>query len=237
MNKLFIVLLFAPLAFLPVGLSAVVLSEIDFDGAFADDVAGNDSQITSNAAVTYFNSGTEAYRFRALGSWVYSDIGGTTVAVNDDLRNSGIFTSTTRIEGLLHNAAPGETYTITSIEIDVLTANNNTFWDFGYRTSAGVDTLISGVEIASQSAGDGITTYAITGLDLTATDSGRDWNTSVGLRLIFHEPDGTNSDNLGIAAIRFVGTSSVVPEISTYAFISGSIFLIVAMIARRKNDC
>ena len=220
--------------------SAVTLVELDFSGSGAASTIGSaDSQFTViNSAVTFDASGvpfTANGGALSTGGWNYDGTG--TALANNDLFTGSNFGSPTRLDFDLGQAATGETYTITSVEIDIRASNRpGTNWEFMYRDTSSANQILAGGAIPTQSGTDPIGTYSINigGAGLTATDSSTDWLVGNGLRFAFYEADGAGpSDNLQIDAIRIIGTSSV-PEPSAYALIGGLFALSSVMVRRRR---
>lgn len=203
--------------------AAPILVEVDFSGTGGGSVgafASSDPQFTvKDPAVTF-----GAPAFSAIGggsgtsAWTYDGTG--TAAANPDLHTASTFGAPTRFDVDLGLATTGDAYTITSVEIDVRASNSaGTNWDFMYRKASDSSTVIvPGGAIAVQSGADPVTTYVIdvTAEGLIASDAATAWVTSgTGkLRFGFYEANGAvaPSDNLQIDAIRFLGTSTAVPE-------------------------
>jgi hypothetical protein len=207
-------ILAAPLLFVSAQ-AAVTLVEIDFSGTAPNQV-GTFTQ--ANSQFTVFSSLISSASLAAIGggsstaSWVYDGTG--TAATNTDLHTASTFGGPTRLDLDLGLATTGANYTITTIEIDVRASNSTgTTWEFGYRRASDNTTHTVGAQtITVQSGANPITTYSINlvSQNLTADDTSRAW-TSGGtgnLRFLFFESNGTNNDNLQIAAIRAIG----VPE-------------------------
>ena len=184
----------------------------------ANPIASSDSQFTVvNSAVTFQdpintlhliggNSLTSAWQY--IGNAGTAD-GDLTSAYATDLHSASTFGAPTRFDLDLGTAAAGQSYTITSVEIDVTAASADTYhWDFMYKDLSGKNQIISGGNIAIQTAAGGTRTYKITGLNLTATDSTTDWNTIHELRFAFWDSAGSeDKDNLRIHAIRVIGNT------------------------------
>lgn len=224
------------LALFSASASAVTLVELDFSGSGGiGNIASTDSQFTTNSAVTFDDTATAFTAIggsAGVGGWNYDGTGAA--AANNDLFTSSNFGSTTRFDVDLGLAATGQTYTITSVEIDIRASNSaGTNWDFMYRDTNGVNQILSGGAITVQGGTAPRTTYSITiAGGLVATDSAVAWNTGNELRFAFYEANGTGADNLQIDAIRFIGTT--IPEPSAYAMIAGMLALSWVATRRRK---
>jgi len=218
--------------------AAVTLAEIDFSGtggSAVGNIGSSNGQFTiKNSAINFtgvtLNSvgGTSS-----TASWVVDSTG--TAAANTDLFTSASFGSPTRLDLTLGLASVGQTYTISSVEIDIRAATTSASWVFGYRKASDSSTPLVGTQtITPQSGTDPITTYTIdlTAQGLTATDSATSWVTggTGGLRWAFFEPTATGNDNFQVAAIRVIGT--VVPEPSS-AILLGSLAAL-GLVKRRR---
>lgn len=216
MKTLLALALLLPLA----PLSAVTLAEVDFSGGpgAVGTITSSDSQFTLSSLVSS-GSLTAVGGSAGTAGWVYDGTG--TAAANTDLHVASTFGGPTRFDLDLGTAASGQSYSITSVEIDVRASNSaGTTFQFGYRDLTSTTQLIGAVSIATQSGTDPISTYSIdlSSEGLSATDSAVNWTTggTGNLRFFFYEPTGTGNDNLQIDAIRVIG----IPEPSSALLIA-----------------
>lgn len=222
--------------------AAVTLVEVDFSGSGGVGTIGSaDSEFTvKDAAVTFDDTATTLNAIGgsvSTGGWNYDGTGAA--AANNDLHIGSTFGGPTRFDLDLGVAASGQSFTITSVELDIRASNQaGTTWEFGYRKSSDSTTVLIGSQtIPTQSGADPIATYSIdlTGENLTATDSTTAWDTggSGELRWLFYEPTGTNADNFQVDAIRIIGTVAV-PEPSSSVLLVGGLLGLVVM--RRRTS-
>lgn len=218
----------APLA------SAVTLVEIDFSGAGAVGTFNqSDSQfVTTDPALTSGILTSVSGSSGTAAAWVYDGTG--SAATNTDLFTVTTFGGPSRLDVELGLAAPGQSYTITSVEVDIRAAASTPTWEFGYRKTSDNSTVLLGAQtISSQSGLDPVSTYTIdlSSENLTADDTTSSWvlGGSGKLRWLFFESDGSNNDNLQVDAIRIIGT--VVPEPSSLLL---ALLSLPALVRRRR---
>ena len=214
--------------------ATVTLAEIDFAGSATTAIPSTNAQFTvKNPAIDFTSTQLTLIGGSAgTSGWGYDGTG--TAAANTDLHTASTFGGPSRFDLNLGFANSGQSYTISSVEIDIRAANTSASWELGYRDTGNVTHLVGLKTIGTQSGSNPITTYSIdlTGEGLTATDSTLSWiNDGTGnLRWLFYEADGTNNDNFQVDAIRVIGT--VVPEPGT-PLIIGALSL-VGLIRRRR---
>ncbi len=216
--------------------SAITLVEVDFSGTGGTQVgsiASSNSQFTvKNSAVTFETPSTALVSVGGANStanWVYDSTGAA--ATNTDLFTGSSFGSPTRFDLNLGLASSGNSYSVTSVQIDVRAAATSPTFEFWYRNSSTAANIMSGsTVIASQLSTAVITTYTINTAGISATDSTSTFDRSTGLRFAFYESTGTNNDNLQIDAIRVIG----VPEPTTAVMLLGGAGLLTLLRRRRK---
>lgn len=216
---------------------AVVLVEVDFSGTAPNQVgtiASSSTQFTIKNSAVDFSSVTVGAigGVSSTANWVYDGTG--TAAANTDLHTASTFGAPTRFDLALGTAVADQSYTITSVEVDIRASANDVTWEFGYRKASDNSTVLVGSQtISAQTGANPISTYTInlTGENLIATDSSMTWVTSGtgNLRWNFFEPTATGNDNFQVDAIRVIGT--VVPEPG--AVLLGS-FGLLALLRRRR---
>lgn len=215
--------------------ATVVLAEIDFSGSgAAGAIASSDAQFTVKNAAIDFTSTQLAIIGGANSTATWSYDGTGTAIANIDLHTASTFGNPTRLDLNLGFANTGQSYTITSVELDIRAANTSASWEFGYRDTSNTTHLVGLQTITTQSGLNPVTTYSIdlTSESLTATDSLLSWvNSGTGnLRWEFFESTATGNDNFQIDAIRVIGT--VVPEPTT-PLLLGSLS-ILGLLRRRR---
>ncbi|BCX47634.1 hypothetical protein HAHE_15420 [Haloferula helveola] len=207
---------------------AATLLELDFSGSGAvGSFNSTDAQFTTVDPVFAGSPVISTIGGSAgTASWVYDGTG--TAATNPDLHTASTFGGPSRIDLALGVASTGQSYTITSIEIDIRASNSTgTTWEIGYRKPDTSTVLLGSQPISVQGGTDPLGTYSIdlSGESLTATDSTLAWveGGTGNLRLLFHEPTSTGNDNFQIAGIRVIGTA--VPEPTLLALVAPALLL------------
>ncbi len=227
--------------------SADILFNLDFSGTAGQavgvstptgNIAKTNSQFTFvNPAITFVN---DAQAVKAVNSWVYDGTGNAAAQATILNTASANFGSTSRFDAGLSFAAPGFTYTITSLELD-MRANNeaNARFAAGFRDLGGTGVTFGEIALATHS-GAAPMSYSIdvTSLNLFATSSTTSFGNAAsdGIRFLFRKNgDTAGGDNFQVDAIRLIGTVTPVPEPGSFLLTAiGGVFGFMAY-RRRRN--
>jgi hypothetical protein len=140
------------------------------------------------------------------GSWQIDSISASQKSVYcSDLYTSRVFGSPSRIDLNLGLASSGKRYEVTEVAVDV-SQNGGTPVTFSLGCIAGgITNFSSNVTVSANSTG--IYAINVKDLNLWANDASTSWDKTKGLRLVFWETNGTNTDSLCIDQIMIGGNS------------------------------
>lgn len=204
-----------------VSASAATLLDINFSGtpnSVFSTITLSDSQIEYiNPGVT-FSSDVLIPRGGTLGTvqWIYNSTG--TGLLQTDLYHAQNTSGPTRLDLYPNLAATGFSYTISTIEVDVINSGNI---DVSFQAAKFIGaTKYDGTSITTVTPGStGTFSLNVSDLNLTADDVAFNWNNANGLRVAFWSAGVDNANTFEISSIRLVGT--VVPEPKTSALLLG----------------
>ncbi len=190
------------------------LMEIDFNSPIGGTA---DAQIrTTNARLAAVSP---AVTF-ATTNWAATLVGGTAGTAawtssldgqsikNNDLHYESNFGAPTRFDFRLGYAAPGTTYKVTNVSVEVANAHtNNVYMGLNYRNGTSTNIIFGPTNTIFSNSTN---TYHLnaTAYNLTATTNSTSWDRTNGLRVEFYESNGANVDQLVIKRVIVQGTTN-----------------------------
>jgi len=190
---------------------SVELLKADFSGtpgAGAPSIPAADAQLTVHNNVLNDVFGIYGGTVGTT-NWTYNATGDA--LLNEDLFTSSNYGNPTRMDLGLALATAGKTYTVTTIEVDVVATNaTDVSIDLWYARDEEADVQVHTPAVVIPAGSTGTFSIDTALAHLIATDSGATWNQSKAangdLRLGFFANDGLNVDSIEIGEVRVNGT-------------------------------